>query len=332
MVARHRMIDLALAQSPAPIRVLVADDHAIVRDGLKLYLELEDDIVVAGEAADGREAVEQARRIAPDVVLMDLHMPELNGIEATEALRESCPAARVLVLTSFADDAQVLAAIRAGAAGYILKEASPEEVSESVRAVHRGEPLLHPDAARSLMQELSQPRRVPEGTVTILFTDIEGSSAIFERLGDDGAHALVSEHNRMLRELVETHGGIEVKHQGDGLMLAFSSARRALLCAVDIQASMIERNAVEPETALSVRIGLNTGEVISEDDDYFGSTVILAARIAAAARGGQILVSEATKAVAGRVDVPLTDLGVHNLRGLSEPCRLYEVAWTSRGL
>jgi class 3 adenylate cyclase len=311
----------------APIKVLIADDHAVVRNGLKMLLELEDDIVVAGEAADGREAVDEAQRLCPDVVLMDLTMPELGGIEATKLLQEACPAAKVLVLTSIVEDSQILAAVRAGAAGYLLKEASPEEVSESVRAVHRGEPLLHPDAARSLMRELSQPSRIPEGTVTILFTDIEGSAGVFDRLGDDAARMLFREFDVVVREVVETHGGVEVKHQGDGLMLAFSSARRALLCAVDIQASTVERNASRADNPLNVRIGLNTGDVISEDDDYFGSSVIVAARIASAAKGGEILLSEATKAVAGRIRVPLLDRGPHELRGLSETTRLYEAVW-----
>jgi class 3 adenylate cyclase len=312
----------------APIKVLIADDHAVVRNGLKMLLELEDDIVVAGEAADGREAVDEAQRLCPDVVLMDLTMPEVGGIEATKLLQDACPSAKVLVLTSIVEDSQILAAVRAGAAGYLLKEASPEEVSESVRAVHRGEPLLHPDAARSLMRELSQPsRRIPEGTVTILFTDIEGSAQFFDRLGDDAARTILREHDVLLREVVETHGGVEVKHQGDGLMLAFSSARRALLCAVDIQASTVERNASRLDDPLLVRIGLNTGDVISEDDDYFGSSVIVAARIAAAAKGGEILLSEATKSVAGRIRVPLLDRGPHELRGLSDPTRLYEAVW-----
>ena len=318
-------------EAASPIKVLIADDHAVVRNGLRMLLELEDDIVVAGEAENGRLAVEEATRVAPDVVLMDLTMPEVDGIEATRQLQEQCPRAKVLVLTSIVDDAQVLAAVRAGAIGYLLKEASPEEVSASVRAVHRGQPLLHPDAARSLMRELSQPSRVPEGTVTILFTDIEGSAGVFDRLGDDAARLLLREHDRLVREIVEIHGGVEVKHQGDGLMLAFSSARRALLCAVDVQASTIERNASRPAEPLFVRIGLNTGDVISEDDDYFGSSVIVAARIAAEAKGGEILLSDATRAVAGRIRVPLVDRGLHELRGLSESCRLYEAVWRPTG-
>jgi DNA-binding NarL/FixJ family response regulator len=308
-----------------PIRVLVADDHAVVRDGLKVFLGLQEDIAVAGEAADGVEAVEQAKRLSPDVVLMDLVMPGLDGVEATKALREACPEARVLVLTSFADDEKVLAAVRAGAAGYLLKEASPEQVSSSIRAVHRGEPLFHPDAVRSLVRELSAPTQVPEGTVTILFTDVEGSSRVFERLGDEEARTLFRKHERLLREVVQKHGGLEVKHQGDGHMLAFSGAGRALRCAVEIQAE------TGSEGPLCVRAGLNTGEVIAEDGDYFGSAVILAARIASVARGGEILLSEATKSVAGSVSVPLVDRGEHRLRGLRDPCRLYEAVWREAG-
>jgi CheY-like chemotaxis protein len=292
-----------------------------------MLLELEDDIVVAGEAADGREAVDEAQRLCPDVVLMDLTMPELGGIEATKLLQETCPAAKVLVLTSIVEDSQILAAVRAGAAGYLLKEASPEEVSESVRAVHRGEPLLHPDAARSLMRELSQPsasRKARSRSSSPTSRAPPGSST---GSGTTRRGCCFASFDVVVREVVETHGGVEVKHQGDGLMLAFSSARRALLCAVDIQASTVERNASRADNPLNVRIGLNTGDVISEDDDYFGSSVIVAARIASAAKGGEILLSEATKAVAGRIRVPLLDRGPHELRGLSETTRLYEAVW-----
>jgi len=156
---------------------------------LRALLEQEG-IEVLGTAFGGLDGVALAEALVPDVVLMDLTMPEVGGIEATRLLQDACPGAKVLVLTSIAEDSQVLAAIRAGAPGYLLKEASPEDVSQSVRAVHRGDPLLHPDAARSLIRELSQPSRIPEGTVTILFTDIEGSSGVFERLGDEEARAL----------------------------------------------------------------------------------------------------------------------------------------------
>ncbi|MDP9294186.1 MAG: response regulator transcription factor, partial [Actinomycetota bacterium] len=109
------------------IRVLIADDHAVVRQGLRAFLELQDEIEVVAEAADGEEALDAVQRLAPDVVLMDLVMPRLDGIEAIRRLRESAPAARVIVLTSFGDE-RVLPAIRAGAAGYLLKDVQPPEL------------------------------------------------------------------------------------------------------------------------------------------------------------------------------------------------------------
>ena len=306
----------------SPIRVVVADDHEIVRQGLRLFLDLHDDIVVAGEAGDGAAAVEVSRRERPDVVLMDLSMPELDGIEATRAITGASPETKVLVLTSFADDDTVVAAVRAGAAGYLMKEASPEEVAEAIRTIHRGDPLLHPDAARGLMRQLADPTRVPEGTVTIIFTDVEASTELFQRLGDEKAREVLREHDRVLSSAVHEHGGTVVKHQGDGFMVAFASARRAIACAVEIQRAF-------SDGGLGVRVGVNTGEVVAEDDDYFGSAVILAARIARAARGGEILVSEATKGVLPRDGMRLLDRGEHQLRGMSDPLRLYEAVWTA---
>ena len=136
------------------IRVLVVDDHAVVREGLRAFLELQDGIEVAGEAADGAEAVEAAERIRPDVVLMDLVMPRLDGLQAMRALRESVPGARVIVLTSFLDDNKILPALRAGAAGYLLKNAPPQEVARAVRAAHAGEAVLDPAVAARLVDAL----------------------------------------------------------------------------------------------------------------------------------------------------------------------------------
>jgi class 3 adenylate cyclase len=124
--------------------------------------------------------------------------------------------------------------------------------------------------------------------VTLVFTDIEGSADLFQRLGDERAHAIVRNHDRLLNEAIRRHGGTEVKHQGDGVMAAFSSARRALRCAVEIQQALTEQNRAHPETPLHVRIGIHTSEVIAEDDDYFGAGVVLAARIARAAGGGEV--------------------------------------------
>jgi two-component system, NarL family, response regulator LiaR len=135
--------------------VLVVDDHAVVREGLRAFLELQDGIEVVGEAADGREAVEAGARLLPDVVLMDLVMPRLDGVGAMRALRERAPRARVVVLTSFLDDDKLLPALRAGAAGYLLKNAEPEELVRGIRAANAGQALLDPAAAARLVETLA---------------------------------------------------------------------------------------------------------------------------------------------------------------------------------
>jgi NarL family two-component system response regulator LiaR len=135
--------------------VLVVDDHAVVREGLRAFLELQDGIDVAGEAADGEEAIAAAERLDPDVVLMDLVMPKLDGLAAMRGLRERVPEARVIVLTSFLDDDKLLPALRAGAAGYLLKNAPPPELARAVRAAHAGEALLDPVVAARLVETLA---------------------------------------------------------------------------------------------------------------------------------------------------------------------------------
>jgi len=140
------------------IRVLVADDHGVVREGLRTFLRLQDGIEVVGEAADGTEAVAAARELEPDVVLMDLVMPLLDGVEAMRRIREARPQTRVIVLTSFTDDDKLLAAVRAGAAGYLLKTAPPQEVVRAIRAAHVGDAVLDPSAAGRLLEALAGPR------------------------------------------------------------------------------------------------------------------------------------------------------------------------------
>lgn len=141
------------------IRVLLTDDHAIVRKGVRALLVTEPGIEVVGEACSGVEAVAQAEALHPDVILMDLVMPELDGIEATRQITAKLPAVRVLVLTSFAADEKVFPAIKAGALGYLLKDSQPEELVGAIRKVHRGEPWLEPSIARKLLTELSHPPR-----------------------------------------------------------------------------------------------------------------------------------------------------------------------------
>jgi NarL family two-component system response regulator LiaR len=137
------------------IRVLLVDDHAVVREGLRAFLELQDGIEVAGEAGDGEEAVAEAARLRPDVILMDLVMPKLDGVGAMRRLRESVPSARVVVLTSFLEDDRLLPAIQAGAAGYLLKNTEPAELARALRAAHAGEAIIDPTVAARLVSALA---------------------------------------------------------------------------------------------------------------------------------------------------------------------------------
>ena len=147
----------------APLRVLIVDDHELFRRGLDLVLRAEPDLDVVGEAADGGEAIERAAELQPDVVLMDVRMPGLGGIEATRRIRSAQPSTRIVMLTSSEDEEDLFASVRAGASGYLLKEVSIEEVADAVRAVARGQALITPSMASKLLSEFNiLSRRVDE--------------------------------------------------------------------------------------------------------------------------------------------------------------------------
>jgi len=143
------------------IRVLIADDHAIVRKGIRALLAEAGGFEVVGEADNGQAAVLRAQECSPDVILMDLLMPGMDGIEATHQITSRQPGTRILVLTSFAADNKVFPAIKAGASGYLLKDSTPDELVRAIRQVHRGEPSLHPAIARKLLQEIARPAEQP---------------------------------------------------------------------------------------------------------------------------------------------------------------------------
>ncbi len=171
-----------------------------------------------------------------------------------------------------------------------------------------------------------QPHAAPDGTVTLMFTDIEGSTAMTERLGDARAQDILRIHNAIIREEVGANEGFEVKSQGDGFMMAFSSARRALECAIAIQQTLAAHNAENMDEPIRVRIGLHTGEAIKEGEDFFGKTVILAARIACEASGGQILVSSLLKAlVESSGEFAFGDGQEMELKGLAGVHQVFEV-------
>jgi DNA-binding NarL/FixJ family response regulator len=143
------------------IRILVADDHAVVRHGLRSFLSLQDDMEVVGEAEDGEQAVEAAERLGPDVVLMDMVMPGVDGVEAIRRIRELRPQTRVLVLTSYADDTKVVPAVRAGAAGYLLKDVQPAELAAAIRTVAAGGAMLAPEVTGRILREVAAVRQDP---------------------------------------------------------------------------------------------------------------------------------------------------------------------------
>ncbi len=137
-----------------PIRVLIADDHAVVREGLRTLIETEPGMEVVGEAEDGFEAVQKVCNLKPDVILLDIVMPRMNGLEAIQEIKRQCPEMHILVLTSFSDDEMVFPAIKAGALGYLLKNTTPERLLNAIRDVHQGKPSMSSDIAKKLMLEL----------------------------------------------------------------------------------------------------------------------------------------------------------------------------------
>jgi class 3 adenylate cyclase len=167
----------------------------------------------------------------------------------------------------------------------------------------------------------------PSGLVTILFTDMEGSTTLTQRLGDAKAQEVLRTHNTIVRDALKAHSGSEIKHTGDGIMASFTSASRALECAIGIQRALAQHNESNPETPIRVRIGLNAGEPVAEEEDLFGTAVQLAARIAAKAEGEEILVSDTLRGLVAGKGFLMSDRGDVVLRGFEDPVRLYEVRW-----
>jgi NarL family two-component system response regulator LiaR len=195
-----------------PIRVMIVDDHTIVRKGIKALLAETNDIQVIGEAGDGMEAVQLSKRLEPDIILMDLLMPIMDGIEATRQITYEQPNVRVLTVTSFVGDEKVFPAIKAGAVGYLLKDSEPAELIRSIYRVYRGEPSLHPIIARKMVKEIVELPAAKPAPEALTAREVEVLELVAQGLSNEeiAARLVVSEAT------VRTH----ISHLLDKLHLA----------------------------------------------------------------------------------------------------------------
>lgn len=164
-----------MSRDASPIRILVVDDHPVVRQGVAGLVDGQPDMSIVGQASNGREAIQQFRTHHPDLVLMDMQMPEMNGLDALMAIRDEAPDARIIVLTTYAGDAQVLRAIKAGARGYLLKSALHRELLETIRAVHAGKKTMSPEVSYELAEHATDDALTP-AEVRVLRLIAEGSA------------------------------------------------------------------------------------------------------------------------------------------------------------
>jgi class 3 adenylate cyclase len=310
------------------IRVLLADDQALVRAGFRALLDAQPDIQVVGEVEDGEGAVRGAIELTPDVVLMDIRMPGMDGLEATRRIlqEERLDRTRIVILTTFDEDDYVYEALRLGASGFLVKDTEPDALLQGVRTVARGDPLLSPDITRRLIGAVTAPesRSFPAASepdrilATVMFSDIVASTERAARIGDRNWRDVLDRHDELVRKLLAEHGGREIKTTGDGFLALFDAPTRAIRCAL---AMRDELRALE----IDVRIGMHSGEVELRGGDVGGIAVNIGARVASAGSSGEVLVSSTVRDLVKGSGIGFEDRGDRELKGVPDPWRLFAV-------
>ncbi len=191
------------------IGVLLVDDHNVVRQGLRMFIEMQKDMEVLGEGSNGAEAVELSARLNPDVILLDLLMPQMDGVEATRKIMQDNPHSRVLILTSFGEDDKIFPAIRAGAQGYLLKDIQPRDLVQAIRETYHGKAQLHPDVARRLMMAVSGDAPVKEPKPASLPNELQGLTdrerEVLEQIAQGLTNREIAEKMVISEKTVKTH-------------------------------------------------------------------------------------------------------------------------------
>jgi DNA-binding NarL/FixJ family response regulator len=311
------------------IRVLLADDQALVRAGFRALLDAEDDIEVVGEADNGEVALRMTADLVPDVVLMDIRMPRMDGLEATRRIVEDrhLDRTRIVILTTFDVDEYVFEALRVGASGFLVKDTEPELLLQGVRAVAQGDALLSPGVTRRLIGAFAgrQPSAFPSGSdpdrilATVMFSDIVSSTERAAQIGDRRWREVLDRHDEVVRGQLAAHGGQEINTTGDGFLALFDAPARAIRCAVAIR-DQLRALGVE------VRVGLHCGEVELRGNDVGGIAVHIGARVAALAPAGDVVVSSTVRDLVAGSGIGFLDRGGHALKGVPGRWRLFAVA------
>lgn len=298
-----------------PLRVVVADDHAMVREGLRAVLGAHPGAELVATAANGAEAVAAVAEQRPDVVVMDLGMPEMDGIEATRRILALDPDVAVLVLTMYEQDERVAAALDAGARGYLLKGASHVDVVGAIAAVAAGSAVFGAGVAGTVLGRLRGPG-TQRTLLTVLFTDIVTSTHHLAELGNRAWRELLDHHDEILTAAIERQGGRLIKSTGDGGLAVFGSAGGALACARDAVMNM-------RPLGVDIRAGIHAGECELRENDVGGLAVHVAARVVTLADANEVLVTATVADLVAGTNFLFTSRGEHDLAGIPGRWRLF---------